>query len=188
MMKRLALVLTLLLVFCSSAAIAASHPSGGLGFHRSVAPIGGRWWFGDAQKVAFDFGFGFDTDEVGDPTTPEPDDEATLFDYAIDIGVPILVKGWDRAHLSFRPGLLRLSDEDFVGGEKDRGSRTLISAELEAEIFIVDNVSFSASSGIAIDMNDPPAPPGDDDSTTEFSSTGNDFTTLGFHVYLGGGD
>src|SRR5262245_24887668 len=107
MMKRLALVLTLLLVFCSTGASATTHPNGGLGFHRSEAPIGGRWWFGDSQKVALDFGFGFGTEEVPDPTTADPNDETSLFDYSLDIGLPILLKTWDRAHLNFRPGLLR---------------------------------------------------------------------------------
>lgn len=184
-MKRLILALALLLVFSTTNAFAATHAAGGLGFHRSVAPLGFRWWLGASQKVGLDAGVGFDTDEVDDEETLDPDDTTSLLDTAVDLGIPILVKSWDRAHFLFRPGLLWISDQEFVADEKERGSRIIISAELEAEVFIVDEVSVSASHGIAIDIDDPP---GTAESTTEFSSLGNDFTTIGFHVYLLGGE
>ena len=56
-----------------------------------------------------------------------------------------------------------------------------LGAEIEAEIFIVDNVSVSASHGIAFSSFNPPGP-GDSEST--FSTFGNNFTQVGFHVYF----
>jgi hypothetical protein len=58
----------------------------------------------------------------------------------------------------------------------------VIQGELEAEVFLVDNVSVSASQGFQFTNFDPAV----GGSETDFGTTGANFTNLGFHVYLFG--
>ena len=148
------------------------HHSVGLGFHDTDAPIGLRWWF-SGQKVALDAGIGFESLDTGD------DD---LNSFALDVGVPILLRSWDRFHFLVRPGLLFETEEVIVLGEEEQDKFFAITGELEAEVFLTDNVSFSASHGIAVINRDPAV--GED--TTDFGTIGRNFTEVGFHVYLFG--
>lgn len=152
----------------------ARHNSIGLGFHNFEAPVGLRWWF-PGQTVGLDLGLGFFTDEE--------DDESTL-DFAFDVGVPFVVQSWDKAHVLVRPGLLYESDEFVFGAPPEVGTNTAftVSVEIEAEVFLADNVSFSASHGIGFRNFDPEA----GDSSTNFGTLGRNFTDIGFHVYLWG--
>jgi hypothetical protein len=88
----------------------------------------------------------------------------------------------------FRPGVLIESEQvgTFVGDsvEKDRGSRVTISAAIEAEAFLADNISISAAHGVA-NVNDKRIGL---ERPASFGTFGEDFTTLGFHVYLWGGE
>jgi hypothetical protein len=59
-----------------------------------------------------------------------------------------------------------------------------LTAEIEAEVFIVDNFSVSASHGIGFFSVDPA---GGGDSSTSFGTLGNNFSHIGFHVYFFGG-
>ena len=67
----------------------------------------------------------------------------------------------------------------------DTDSETTLSVtfEIEAEIFIVNNFSVSASEGIGFFQF---SPAGDGDSTTSFGTLGNNFSHIGFHVYFFG--
>jgi hypothetical protein len=158
----------------------ARHNSIGLGFHNVEAPIGIRWWF-PGQKVGLDLGLGILTDE-------EFDEAVT--DFAFDVGIPFVAQSWDRAHILVRPGLLYESDEfaddpDLSGPlppVTGADNRFTLSLELEAEVFLANNVSFSASHGIGFVNIDPEA----GDSETRFGSLGRNFTEIGFHVYLWG--
>jgi len=174
--------------------LAYEHHNIGLGFHTMRAPLGVRWWFG-GQQVALDAGIGFDVDHenitVGGETTDE-----SFTSFALDVGVPILVKSWDRVHFLVRPGLGYLSEETVVDinddGDlvKESDTTLLITGELEFEVFLAQNFSVSAAHGIAIERFDPADPPDaedEDEATTDFRTIGGEFTRVGFHAYLFGG-
>src|SRR5688572_28789135 len=125
-MKRLICMVAVAVVTSAGAALAQGpmHYSGGLGFHRVEAPIGLRWWL-SGQKIALDAGVGFGSTDIGDES---------LSNWAIDIGLPIALKTWDRVHFMVRPGLLYESQEFFDPTpipETDTGSALTILGELE---------------------------------------------------------
>jgi hypothetical protein len=160
----------------------AVHPNGGLGFHNVEAPLGVRWWLGDSRTFGIDVGLGF-------MSTPASGYDERLSDWAVEFGVPMLLKSWDRFHLIFRPGIMFQSEEvqtttppDPFG--TDEQTTMTIAAEIEAEIFLVKNVSVSASHGIGIQRVDPA---GGGDSYSNVGTFGNQFTNIGFHIYFFGG-
>lgn len=157
----------------------AEHASIGLGFHQTAAPIGVRWWL-SGQKVGIDLGLGFGNE----PAFAYPDEKVSH--WALDAGVPFVIHSWDRAHVILRPGLLYQSQQVEVTTppapfNTEDATTLSISGEIEAEIFIVENVSVSASHGIAFSSFNPPGPGG---SESTFSTFGNNFTQVGFHVYF----
>src|SRR5262245_20622864 len=177
-MKRWIGLVVLALTFSVSNAYAQDHMKGGLGFHNIEAPLGVRWWLGSG-KFGIDAGLGFGSTE--DVATDEG-----LTHWALDIGVPISIKRWDRVDFLFRPGILYTSQEEITGVAPittDDTTALAVQAELEAEVFLADNVSFSAAQGLAI-INTDFAGGG---SASDWSTTGNNFTNIGFHIYLFGG-
>ena len=158
----------------------AEHMNGSLGFHTSTAPVGVRWWFG-AQKVGVDLGFGYGSS----PSDDFPSEK--LKHWAIDGGVPIVFKSWSKVHVLFRPGVLYESAESDAGLATFSTVKTktlTVSGEIEAEVFLADNFSVSASHGVAYTSIDPPGP---GDNITSFETLGKNFTDVGFHVYFFGG-
>jgi hypothetical protein len=159
-----------------------SHPNGSLGFHTVTAPLGVRWWLG-GQKIAVDLGFGFQS-------TPAPSyDEESLTGWAVEVGVPIVLKSWDKVHVLVRPGFLYESQEVQMTSPPapfatDDATSFTIAGEIEAEVFIVDNFSVSASHGIGFYSF---SPAGGGDSETSLGTLGNNFSHIGFHVYFLGG-
>ncbi len=158
------------------------HARGGLGFHNSSAPIGGRWWM-SGEKVGIDAGIGFGST----PASGFPKEKVTNF--TLDVGVPFVLKSWSRAHLILRPGLTYgsqqvVSSTPPAAFNTDNATSMSVSGEFEAEVFLVDNVSVSASHGIRFDSLNPP---GAGDNITSFSTFGNNFTEVGFHIYFLGG-
>jgi hypothetical protein len=188
-MKRsyLAAACSLVLVAAATTAFAAApdamHARGGLGFHNSVAPIGLRWWL-SGEKVGIDVGLGI----TSTPANVDPDEKE--MGWAFEAGVPFVMHSWDAVHVLFRPGLLYQSQE--VGFDADPGTsgiqfdtenqtRFSVAAEIEAEVFLRDNVSVSASHGLAWETFDPGFGA---DSESSFGTFGNNFTNIGFHVYF----
>ena len=156
------------------------HARGALGFHNSSAPIGGRWWM-SGEKVGIDAGIGFGST----PASGFPKEKVTNF--TLDVGVPFVLKSWSRAHLILRPGLTYGSQQVVTPAltfKTDNATSLSVSGEFEAEVFLVDNVSVSASHGIRFDSLNPP---GAGDNITSFSTFGNNFTEVGFHIYFLGG-
>jgi hypothetical protein len=191
-MKRMrwTLAMAAMLVLCGvTAAFAemgpgdAEHRSLGFGFHSVEAPVGLRWWF-SGQKVGLDLGVGFGSE----PAFIDPDEKENHF--AIEAGVPFVCHSWDRVHAIIRPGILYQSqeigfDSDAVapGVQFDTETTTAFDFKLEgeAEVFLADNVSVSAAHGFRIRSIDPGFGA---DNQTSFETTGNNFTTVGFHIYL----
>jgi len=180
-MKRLICMAVFGLIVSAGAALAQgpTHPSGALGFHRVEAPIGIRWWL-NGQKIALDAGVGFGSTDLG---------AESVSNWAIDLGLPIALKTWDKVHFMVRPGILYESQEEFDPtpppgfDTKDTGTTLTVLGELEAEVFLAENLSLSASHGIAIE-NTNPAFGGS--SATNWQTIGENFTQVGFHVYLFG--
>jgi len=184
-MKRILVIAALLLTTTAGLALAedmpgsAHHKSIGLGFHNVDAPIGVRWWMSN-QKVGIDLGIGYSS------RTAETDPDEKLNTFAFEAGVPLVMHSWERAHVLFRPGVFYRSTEEGAGTgptfTKHTPTDLAIAAELEAEVFLVDNISFSASHGIAYNKHDPDIP--GVDSSSEFATLGNNFTQIGFHMYF----
>jgi hypothetical protein len=160
----------------------AQHNRGGAGFHSVEAPIGIRWWL-SSQKVGLDFGFGFNSE----PAAIDPSEKVSS--YALEFGVPFVCHSWDRVHALIRPGILYQSQQvgfdsnPAPGVQFDTENQTSfdITLEGEAEVFLADNVSVSAAHGFRFRRIDPGFGA---DSQTSFETTGNNFTTIGFHIYL----
>jgi hypothetical protein len=159
----------------------AHHLGGSVGFHNTAAPLGGRWWFA-GQQVGLDVGIGFSS------RPSESDPTHKVSGWAFDGGVPFIFHSWDRAHLILRPGLLYQSQQVGLGSGTAfthvTPTQFALTGELEAEVFLVQNISFSASTGIAFTSFHPDVP--GEDSTTSLESIGNNFTQVGFHVYFFG--
>jgi hypothetical protein len=158
----------------------AVHKSGSIGFHQAAAPLGVRWWLA-GQKVAIDLGVGFSSD----PSLAYGDKH--LKSFAISGGVPICVQSWSRMHVLFRPGVLYQSQQfDASAGPPapftTESEKTLtISGEIEAEAYLLENFSVSASTGVAYESFDPGFGGAKEKS---FRTVGGNFTTVGFHAYL----
>lgn len=158
------------------------HKTGSLGFHSETAPVGIRWWFA-GQKVGVDLGLGYESD----PAFGYPDEDVSA--WAVDVGVPIVLKSWSRVHVLFRPGLLYTSEQVVVSDFTDptdpfatEDFKTFrITGEIEAEVFVMENFSVSASHGIGYQSEEFL-----DESQSSFFTLGNNFTNVGFHVYLFG--
>lgn len=188
-MKRLmfAAIATIALAVTSTPAARAQdaeHRNIGLGFHNVEAPVGLRWWF-SGQKVALDLGLGY-------ASVPEdgayPDESLTSF--AIDAGVPFVISSWSRVHVILRPGILYQSSQFTSTAppeafDTETATNMFISGEIEAEVFLADNFSVSASHGIAFNSFDSGID--GDDTDTSFGTIGNNFTNIGFHIYFLGG-
>ena len=178
-MKRWIGSAVLALALCASGASAQEHLRGGLGFHDVEAPLGVRWWLSN-DKIAVDAGLGLGSSP--DLNVPDENDSR----WALDIGLPISLKRWDRVDFMVRPGILYTSREEVIGVApivKDNTTNLTFQGELEVEVFLVDNVSFSAAHGFGISSIEFAG----GGSASEWGTTGANFTNIGFHVYLFGG-
>jgi len=156
-----------------------------IGFHSIDAPVGVRMWVTD--RIGVDLGLGF----VQQKNPGQVDPTLTLTSVTGEIGVPIALKTWERASLLLRPGFQYTHQNDytvdFLTDAIVKFNDTVINAtgELEAEIFLAPRVSVSASTGIQYHWIKTDVP--DAVSESDLSLVGSDFSSLGFHVYLGGG-
>ncbi|MEO5988642.1 MAG: hypothetical protein ABIU54_07875 [Candidatus Eisenbacteria bacterium] len=152
---------------------------GGLGFHTTDAPLGLRHWVSD--KMAFDAGIGFSSADAG---------SETLTDFTIDVGLPISLKKWEKVNFMLRPGvkyntvdyLFDADADPFTADTKEKINTFGVSGEFEVEVMLAENFSVSAAHGLAytstkLDVSGA-------ESVSGFGTTGNNFTTIGFHVYL----
>jgi hypothetical protein len=158
---------------------AGEHHKVSVGFHNTTAPLGVRWWLG-SEKVGVDLGLGFHSE----PSFIYADEKLT--GWAIDVGVPIVMQSWNRVHVIFRPGLLYESQQVEATApptafDTENQKTMSITGEIEGEAFILHNFSVSATTGIAFVSFDPGFGA---DKENSFTTIGNNFTTVGFHLYI----
>ncbi len=177
-----AAVLSLFCFFPSSSRAdddgAAVHRSGGIGFHQTQAPLGVRWWLAD-QKAAVDIGVGFGSE----PSFYFPGEHLKSFSFAA--GFPVCLQSWSKVHVLIRPGVLYQTQQVELTltppFDTESEKTLLISGEIEAEAFLLENFSVSASTGVAYESFDPGF---GDPKEKSFRTVGGSFTNVGFHVYM----
>jgi hypothetical protein len=202
MKRQMATLLSMMVVFAGNA-IAQDHVDRhhdsypthndiALGFHDVSAPIGVRWWF-SGQKVGIDLGLGVTSSPA--PDFAGIDNNESVLGWNLEVGVPFVVRSWERVHFIVRPGI-EYSSQDVAfpttppssSVEKDSATEFAARLELETEVFLADNFSVSAAQGIGFVNSKPAQAPGapEPESSTNFSTSGSNFTNVGFHVYLWG--
>lgn len=195
--KKLLAFACLFMIVAAGAQAQETYPMGGFGFRSGAAlntgpvgfsatpTIGIRQWF--SSQMAADLAVGFATVSVENNGTTT--DEGSAF--AFDLGLPISLKSWDKVNFIFRPGFVfssaKLEDKTAVAPPNElKATIYAVTGELEVEWMLADKVSISAAHGIAygsttVEDNDTPV---NELKLTGFSTTGSNFTQLGFHVYL----
>ena len=154
---------------------AGEHHKGSIGFHNTTAPLGVRWWLG-SEKVGVDLGLGFHSE----PSFIYADEKLT--GWAVDVGVPIVMQSWNRVHVIFRPGLLFESQQvEATAPPTAFDTENQKTMSITGEAFLLHNFSVSASTGIAFVSFDPGFGA---DKENAFTTIGNNFTEVGFHMYL----
>jgi hypothetical protein len=194
-MKRIALAA---LATTLLATAAHAQGKGGIGFRTSGVSVGSpgptasptlgiRHWLNERAGIDAAFGFTTLNAEAGPPTTQIAEGSG----YAFDLGVPISAKKWDKVNLIVRPGFLyataNLKDStDPTPPNEQTGTLMAFRGEIEVEWMAAEWLGISAAHGIAYVSNkiEDNASPANELKTTGFLSTGDNFTSLGFHVYL----
>lgn len=165
-----------LLLVMGAASAHAEGMKGGLGFHNSDAPVGFRHWV--SEKMAVDLGIGFSSADAGDES---------LTGFTIDAGLPISLKKWDKVNFMLRPGIQYNTEDVFYDNgvdpiSKEKVNTFGVSGEFEVEVELAENFTVSAAHGLGFSSQKLDVSGAE--SVTGFSTTGNNFTTIGFHVYL----
>ncbi len=165
-----------LMLVMGAASAQAEGMKGGLGFHSNEAPVGIRHWV--SEKMAVDLGIGFSSQDAG---------TETLTGFTINAGLPISLKKWDKVNFMLRPGIqYNTEDEIYDDGVNppsiEKFNTFGVSGEFEVEVELADNFTVSAAHGLGFSSSKLDVSGAE--SVTGFSTTGNNFTTVGFHVYL----
>ena len=200
-MKKLIILAAATMLFGAvSAQAAETAMKGGLGFHVAPSPfanlisfinplapqvsstaptVGGRQWFNG--QVGVDLGLGYTSFKADQGTQKE-----TWTGVSFDVGLPLVIKKFDKVNFIFRPGFqygtLEDKDETLVPSQTTKYTMTGFSGTLEAEWFVADNLSLSAAHGIAYSSLHDDATP--ETKFTSIGTTGTNFTQLGFTIYL----
>lgn len=167
----------------------------GVGFFNSDAPVGVRYWMNDGMAV--DFGIGLNVQNNQEYSTSTGPETTSFFDYAFDIGLPIVMHGEENMIVYFRPGVSIVGDQDFdpsaTAQAGDKAYETNIRGEiaLGGEFFLGQlgwpNLSFSGQVGVGIDVNSPRDENADSNITFSTGTTGVDITqsaNAGFRIYF----
>ena len=173
---------------------------GGLGFHvgespvsgviafinplapnasQAAATVGGRQWLN--SQVGFDLGLGYNSFKAEQGTQSE-----TWTGITFELGLPMVLKKFDKVNFILRPGFqygtLEDKDETALPTLTTKYTMTGVSGTFEAEWMVADNMSISASHGLAwASIKDDGSP---QIKFTSMGTTGNNFTQLGFNIYL----
>jgi hypothetical protein len=211
-MKRLSVLAAALVVFAAEARAqdAVSDHVGmiGLGHFTDSAPFGIRYWSG--PNLGLDGGVGFSTRNHQKLPGTEADVDESMFGFALEGGVLVVLSSEDSMILFLRPGIGFLSEEVLMyrdsdgdgdpddadadgladGLEKESASTFVMSALLGVEIFLTKlgfpNLSFSGGHGIELSSFNPA---GSGKSTMTIRTVVDKVsvvqtTSLGFHVYF----
>jgi hypothetical protein len=181
MRKSLVLIAAIALFVAASSAF-AGPTAGQLALGSSMldtTPIGIRYWA--SQQVGIDVEAGFSIYDVESGSGELSSEFHLLF------AVPINVWECSDVWLHFRPFFLldahSFEDLDTGTGTIDGESLTdfAVGAELEAEFWLLECLSFSVRHGVHAQIND-----GGEggDSTTDFHSHGASLGDAGFHLYF----
>lgn len=168
----------MMLVFGAGAAHAEGM-KGGLGFHTTDAPVGIRHWV--SEKMAIDAGLGFQSQDFG---------SETISGMTLNVGLPISLKKWDKVNFMLRPGLQYSTEDEFADADgnpltpdtKEKFNTFGVSGEFEVEVELADNFTVSAAHGLGFSSSKLDISGAE--SQSGFSTTGSNFTSVGFHVYL----
>jgi hypothetical protein len=168
----------------------------GVGFFSSDAPVGVRYWMNDGMAV--DFGLGLNYTNNHEYDTGTAIETTSFFDYAFDIGLPIVMHGEENMIVYFRPGILFTGVQDFIAPTAtsqpgDKGYETNVRGELAlgGEFFLGQlgwpNLSFSGQVGVGLDYTSPRDEGVDSDVSFSTATTGVDITqsaSAGFRIYF----
>jgi hypothetical protein len=147
--------------------------------------------------MAVDFGIGLNY-ENNQPFTGTSGPETTsFFDYAFDLGLPLVVHGEENMIVYFRPGIMFTGDQDFdpstTAQPGDKAYETNFRGELAlgGEFFLGQlgwpNLSFSGQVGVGLDFTSPRDSDADSDVSFSTTTTGVDITqsaSAGFRIYF----
>jgi hypothetical protein len=167
----------------------------GIGFFNSDAPVGVRYWMNDGMAV--DFGVNLNVQNNQAYSTATSTETTSFFDYAFDIGLPIVMHGEENMIVYFRPGATIIGNQDFdpsVSADAgDKAYETTFRGELAlgGEFFLSQlgwpNLSFSGQVGVGVDFVSPRDSDADSSVMFSTSSTGVDITqsaNAGFRIYF----
>jgi len=169
----------------------------GVGYFNSVAPVGVRHWVNDGMAVDVGVGVNFQNNQsyVDQSSVVQT---TSLFDYAIDVGVPVVMHGEENMIVYFRPGVTLAGVQGFVAdntvpGTGDKGYDTTVRGEvsLGGEFFLSQfgwpNLSLSGQVGVGVDWMKPRQDGADSSVQFSTSTTGVDITksgNMGFRLYF----
>lgn len=167
----------------------------GVGFFNSDAPVGVRYWMNDGMAV--DFGIGLNVQNNQSYSTTSGTETTSFFDYAFDIGLPIVMHGEENMIVYFRPGVSIVGDQDFdpnptaEAGDKAYATNFRGEVALGGEFFLGQlgwpNLSFSGQVGVGIDVMSSALDDVDSDIVFSTTTTGVDITrsaNAGFRIYF----
>src|ERR1044072_2603008 len=191
------LMAVLFLVAATAAATSSSFAAddnaqgskGGIGFRSGNAPIGVRWWV--IPQLGIDLAGGYTSENINYLNTLDQPADETFNSYTVDLGVPLAMKSWESVKLVMRPGFEMtqrddidtfLAEASFVNPNKRKITEYSVTAEAELEVLVAKKPSISGSHGSGFTSSKQQDAKRAD---TSFGTFGSNFTTLGFHVYLG---
>ena len=191
------LTVVALMVAVSSSAFAQTanqrlEGSTGVGYFNSVAPVGVRHWVNDGMAVDVGVGVDYKNNQVAPSAAT-----TSLFDYAFDLGVPVVMHGEENMIVYFRPGVTLSGVQGFTGtnatDQDAKGYDTTVRGEvaLGGEFFLGQfgwpNLSLSGQVGVGVDWMKPRADGVDSSVQFSTSTTGVDITksgNMGFRLYF----
>ena len=150
----------------------------GVGYFRTQAPIGIRYWVN--EQIGIDIGLGLSSREY---TYGTPVKSETKMSFALDAGVPFVLVSADQASFFIRPGVL-FESEPNAGSPDDNATTIGISGSLGVEYFLSSRFSLEAAHGLIFTSYDPGIK--GSDSSTQFYSEEFGISHIGFHFYFMG--
>ncbi|UCE03429.1 MAG: hypothetical protein JSW67_04360 [Candidatus Latescibacterota bacterium] len=208
-MSRVIRILSVTLLFMALATTAFAQSANqrvegmkGVGYFQPVSGtdvppiVGVRYWMNDGMAVDLGAGIGFrNNQEYTDASSATQ--TTSFFDFAFDIGLPVVMHGEENMIVYFRPGVtvagIQAFDQTASASPGDKGYDMGFRGELAVggEFFLGQlgwpNLSFSGQIGLGVDVMNFGTTEADTD--VSFSTSLNDVNitssgSLGFHIYF----